>query len=217
MTRALRQTLRCRRGFTLAETMAAILLMSFVGLIVTGGISMSARVYGRITQRSNAELLLSTTLLELRDELDRVEEVTLGSYRSDWKAYPLEKYRSSNVNWRKLATKMDLNDPPAGIYIVPDKGYIDNTVGTPQLLVSEAAATDELYATYDKILFESDGTIRDGQVHTAKNGVFKVKNLRVCNKEGETLATTGSTDYTIRALESERLYPSSIFEKKNGT
>ena len=194
--------------------MAAILLMSFVGLIVTGGISMSARVYGRITRRSNAELLLSTTLLELRDELDRVEEVTLEQDGTD---YRLHKYRSSNVNWRKLATKTDLNNPPAGIYIVPDKGYIDNTVGKPQLLVSEEAATDELYATYDGITFESDGTIRDGQVHTAKNGVFKVKNLRVCNKEGETLATTGSTDYTIRALESVRVYPSSIFEKKNAT
>ena len=47
--------------------------------------------------------------------------------------------------------------------------------------------------------------------------VQKVKNLRVCNKEGETLATTGSTYYTIRALESVRVYPSSIFEKKNAT
>jgi hypothetical protein len=145
-----------------------------------------------------------------------VEEGTLGGYRADWKAYPLEKYRSSNVNRRKLATKTDLNNPPAGIYIVPDKGYIDNTVGTPQLLVSEAAATDELYATYDGITFENDSTIPTGQVYTAKNGVFKVKNLRVCNK-GETLATTGSTDYTIRALESVRVYPSSIFEKKNAT
>lgn len=209
-------------GFTLAETLVAMLLMSFVGLIVTGGISMGAQVYGRIVERSNAELLLSTTLMEMRDELDRAEEVTLTGDATN--GYILVKYRSSNTNWRALKDYDEFDPKPEdgeGIYIVPivpDKGYVDNTPGAPLPLVTKAAATEELYAEFTSITvvgvsdrLTEDGSINLDVVSSLKNGSFQVNGLVVKNKSGTVLARTGSDFYTIRALESVRVFPITKF------
>lgn len=189
---------RSQRGFTLAETLVAMLLMSFVGLIVTGGIAMGARVYGRIVERSNAELLLSTTLLELRDQLDRVQEVRTVTNSGVTTLY----YRDRTSNWKALTSlgrKSDDGTPeanskvpgneqflerypnllkdnkmPRGIYLTEFSGY--SIAGAPteadvlntQLMVSDEAAGKSLYATYESIEY--------------KDGNFVITGLRVCNK-----------------------------------
>ena len=185
-----------RSGFTLAETLVAMLLMSFVGLIVTGGIAMSARVYGRIVERSNAELLLSTTLLELRDQLDRVNEVRLSGTTLE-----LEYYRESTSNWKKLSLSNETGD--SGIFVTEYKGY--SVTGAPsqsfppQPLVTDEAAGKSLYATYTSITYE--------------NGNFVITGLKVCKKDTTTALAwldrnkpENSATYIIRPLEDIRQY-----------
>lgn len=179
-----------RRGFTLAETLVAMLLMSFVGLIVTGGIAMGARVYGRIVERSNAELLLSTTLLELRDQLDRVNEVQLSGTT-------LASYRESTSNWKKLSLSQ-------GIFVSEYKGYSvtgasGDTLYENQPLVTDEAAGKSLYATYTSITYE--------------NGNFVITGLKVCKKDTTTALawldrnkSEDSATYYIRPLEDIRQY-----------
>lgn len=180
---------RSRSGFTLAETLVAMLLMSFVGLIVTGGIAMSARVYGRIVERSNAELLLSTTLLELRDQLDRVNEVQLSGTT-------LASYRESTSNWKKLSLSQ-------GIFVTEYKGYsvtgASSKSFSPQPLVTDEAAGKSLYATYTSITYE--------------NGNFVITGLKVCKKDTTTALAwldrnkpENSATYIIRPLEDIRQY-----------
>lgn len=211
MTNAYR---RSQSGFTLAETLIAMLLMSFVGLIVTGGIAMGARVYGRIVERSNAELLLSTTLLELRDQLDRVNEVQLSGTT-------LASYRESTSNWKKLVKKTEsftvgtqegggtnVTYPP-GIYVSEYKGYSvtgasSDTLYENQPLVTDEAAGQTLYATYDDITYDS------------ANRRFVITGLRVCKKGTTTAlawldrskpeAQAHSCKYYIRPLEDIRQY-----------
>lgn len=187
-----------RSGFTLAETLIAMLLMSFVGLIVTGGIAMGAQVYGRIVERSNAELLLSTTLLELRDQLDRVNEVKLDGTT-------LVYYRESTSNWKKLSLSNETGDN--GVYVTEYKGY--SVTGVPsdtlyenQPLVTDEAAGQTLYATYASITYE--------------NGNFVITGLKVCKKDGgqtlawldrnKTGAQADTCKYYIRALENLQQY-----------
>ena len=176
---------RSQRGFTLAETLIAMLLMAFVGMIVTGGIAMGARVYGEIVERSNAELLLSTTLLELRDQLDRVQEVRTVTNSGVTTLY----YRDRTSNWKALTSlgrKSDgtpeknskvpggeqFREMPRGIYLTEFSGY--SIAGAPtavlntQLMVSDEAAGKSLYATYESIEY--------------KDGNFVITGLRVCNK-----------------------------------
>lgn len=190
-------------GFTLAETLIAILLMSFVGLIVTGGISMGARVYGEITERSNAELLLSTTLMRMRDELDRVEET--------WTQGNTTYFRTSTSNWRSLVTA---KGNEKGVFIKEYKGYNLQIPANPfaadgeirELVTNAMGGKDGLYATFTNLAYvESDDT--------DSNGYFEVTGLRVEKEKGgnkEVLAWIGSGDkkmdagtysYKIRCLQ----------------
>lgn len=185
------------RGFTLAETIMAMLIMAILGLIVTGAISTALNTYQKIVEKSNAELLLSTTISELRSELDRAEQMTLKT------GNVLDKYRSSTSAWRTLSANRTNRK---GIQVTEFKGY-DPTgpkAGTasydPQQLVSEAAATSKLYATFDSITYDTG------------KGVFTITGLKVYrkgdNKVMAEVASEGNQNYYIRSLEKPRVYSS---------
>ena len=228
MKMKLRQVPGSRRGFSLAETMVAILIMSFVGLIVTVGMMTALSVYGRIMDRANAELLLSTTLIELRDELDRAEEVVVDGSGN------LLRYRNSFTGWRELTNELksgpytegEASEKTAysskGIKIKEYQSYSASGTVTGDaiwnLLVSDAAATEKLYACCvdddsgtqaGKPVITFSGTPQGGYV---VNGVFTVKNLRVY-KEGHNtplarLAKEGTEEYKIRSLARVRMITS---------
>ncbi len=56
-------------GFSLTETLSTMIIMSFVGIMVTSGIMSATRAYKQITEHANAQLMLSTTITALHDEL----------------------------------------------------------------------------------------------------------------------------------------------------
>lgn len=226
MKMKLRQVPGSRRGFSLAETMVAILIMSFVGLIVTVGMMTALSVYGRIMDRANAELLLSTTLIELRDELDRAEEVVVNSEGT------VLRYRNSFTGWRELTNEKgpddDVDGNETGVHTsdgLKIKEYTSYSASGDvtgktiwNFLVSDAAATEKLYACcvdstgnqVDHPTITFSGTPQGGYV---VNGVFTVKKLRVY-KEGHNtplarVAKEGQTEeYKIRSLARVRMITS---------
>lgn len=56
-------------GFSLTETISTLVVMSLVGIMITTGITTSARVYKQITEHTNAQLMLTNTITALHDEL----------------------------------------------------------------------------------------------------------------------------------------------------
>ena len=52
------------QGFTLAETLLAVLILLLVGVIMTTGIPAAKNAYEKVVVASNAEVLLSTTIME---------------------------------------------------------------------------------------------------------------------------------------------------------
>ena len=58
-----------KNGFSLTETLTTMIIMSFVGIMVTTGILSSSRVYKQITEYANAQLMLSNTITALHDEI----------------------------------------------------------------------------------------------------------------------------------------------------
>ena len=56
-------------GFSLAETLMAVLILLMVSEVVAVGIPSAASALSKIVDASNAQLLLSTTITKLRDEL----------------------------------------------------------------------------------------------------------------------------------------------------
>ena len=183
------------RGFTLAETIMAMLIMAILGLIVTGAISTALNTYQKIVEKSNAELLLSTTISELRSELDRAEQMTLKT------GNVLDKYRSSTSAWRTLS-----NQGETGIQVTEFKDYVPTgpkagaDTHPAQQLVSEAAATSKLYATFNSITYDTG------------KGVFTITGLKVYrkgdNKVMAEVASEGNQNYYIRSLEKPRVYSS---------
>ena len=62
-------------GFTLAETLLAVLILLLVSVIVARGIPVASNVYEKTVLSANAQSLLSTTVSALRDELGTAWDV----------------------------------------------------------------------------------------------------------------------------------------------
>lgn len=62
-------------GFTLAETLLAVLILLLVSSIVAMGVPVAKQAFEKVTLAGNAELLLSTAVSTLRDELGTAWDV----------------------------------------------------------------------------------------------------------------------------------------------
>ena len=69
MREKIQKKARDRKGFTLAEVLMAVLILLLVTAVVAGGLPAATNAYGKVVDASNAQVLLSTTVTRLRDEL----------------------------------------------------------------------------------------------------------------------------------------------------
>ena len=131
---------RRNRGFTLAETLLAVVIVLLVSGIVASGVPMAINVYHKITDAANANVLLSTTMTELRDklalatDLDCSAKTKLSFRGNNGRKYTLEFVSNSDV-----VTGLFLNDKT-------NDGKSDS-----RLLVSNAAAAKNLCADFEEV------------------------------------------------------------------
>ncbi len=100
----------CRRrdaGFTLAETLLAVLIMSIIFTAVGGGVIVLKNNYEKVTQRAQAQVLLATTVSAMNADLESATAVKLdepdktkvscfySSYRNTWCKFETETSGSS--------------------------------------------------------------------------------------------------------------------------
>lgn len=69
MAKRIRRKIKNKSGVTLAETLIAIVILLMVVAIVAAGIPVAVNAYDEIVTSANAQVLLSTTMTRLRDEL----------------------------------------------------------------------------------------------------------------------------------------------------
>lgn len=74
-TKYLKKKIKSKHGFTLAETLIAVLILLMVSAIVVAGIPAAKNAYEKVVMASNAEVLLSTTISTLRNELGTAQDV----------------------------------------------------------------------------------------------------------------------------------------------
>ena len=67
--------LNSRGGFTLAETLLAVLILLMVSVIVATGVPVAKNAYEKVVVAANAQVLLSTAVNTLRDELGTAWDV----------------------------------------------------------------------------------------------------------------------------------------------
>ena len=67
MTRLIQKKLQNRIGTSLVETLATVLLLGIMGVALTAGIVAVERAYRLVVRKANEQVLLSTTIIEMRD------------------------------------------------------------------------------------------------------------------------------------------------------
>ena len=163
--------LRNRSGFTLAEMMMTVLILLLVSLIVATGMPAAKNAYTKVVLSSNAQVLLSTTVDSLRDELGtawNIEKVDTTKL----------KYFSANTgNVRELSVDEN-KDIVVQDYVTATDLLVGNKASDePRALLSSAAKSDDLHVTYDSVA-------RNPEDNTSPASTVIFTNLRVYALDG---------------------------------
>ena len=187
MKRLLRKLNR-RSGFTLTETLAVVIILLLVSGVVAAGMPVAANAYTKVVDSGNAQVLLSTSKIALREELSTATEIDPKDgklyYRSARYGVMAELSCEDGAIWLEYLQEKDSDgkynkryDPSADDAEEQKKLYL-------RPLVSTAAATD-LEVEYRSITYE--------------NGLFTVEGLTV-KKDSRVLAGGTSGTFVIRVL-----------------
>lgn len=79
MKQKLLHKLNNRRGFSLTEMLATVLIMGFVGIIITTGAATVQRVYRKVVAHANAQTALTTTITLMKDQLAFADPKSIGA------------------------------------------------------------------------------------------------------------------------------------------
>ena len=160
-------------GFSLAETLMAVLILLMVSAVVAGGIPSAANAMKKIIDGSNAQSLLSITMTRLRAELSLASADGI-EISADGKSI-------TYVSGLGRKSRIYMHDD--GIHINEDVNVTPSRYD--HLLVSEAAANKNLRAL---CVFAYDG-----------NGLITVSNLNVF-KAGSEAQLASIPEYSIKVI-----------------
>ena len=199
---AKRHSERARSGFTLVETLMALMIMVILTGLVAMGIPVAFDTYTKSVNASNAKVLLSTTTTVLRDEFSMAQKQALVTESGKEKLYYMDRdgyWASLEIGTNTKNSKLPTITKQlyyGNISKDPDTGKLKselNTLGGPQKLIPDSALTDALGIRLSGVSYN--------------NGVFTINDLEVValdrNGSESPYATTGSNagdDFKIRAV-----------------
>ena len=157
----IKKKIRGSRGFTLVEALTAILIMLMASSIVVAGIPAARSAYEKVVIASNAEVLLSTTITALRNELGTAAEIANDKdNRGNANEKTLLYLNRQTGVFSKIYTDTEGKQPVVMLqrYIDPD-GKPKSNAPEPRQLISKEASTADLYVTYDKVSFDENSGI----------------------------------------------------------
>ena len=171
-----------KAGFTLAETLLATLLLLIASALLVTGIPVAFRAYKTVTLTAEANVLISTTMTELKDKLAFCEDLAITG----------KKISFTSNNGRQYTLSYDADK--AGLYLLDttDNDYNPEKeenvyVHDSQMLVSDEAAVRELCVDYSEVKIDGNVlTFKDLNVyrksdieHTENNALVKIPEFDV--------------------------------------
>ncbi|MCR5664859.1 MAG: hypothetical protein K6G17_08335 [Oscillospiraceae bacterium] len=159
-----------RAGFTLAEALITLLIVLMVSAIVAAGLPAAQRAYEKVVDGANAQLLLSTTVTCLREELGAAVEVE-----------PAEDGKSVSYVSGVTGYPSVIGNSTEGIQVSRERPDASDT--QTALLVTAQAATKGMTASFSSV--------------SCSGGVVTISELTV-KKGGRTLASLAKLQ--IRAI-----------------
>ena len=186
-------TARRQGGFTLAETLMAVLILLMVTSVVAAGLPAAVSAYQKVVDRANAQIQLSTTVSRLREEL--------GS--ALWYKETDEAICYSNGNYAERGyvsslpkTITDGEDAEKGIAI-SFANVQGASLGFSEPLLSRLGTTAQ-----EKRLY----TIYSGLEYS--DGIFTVSDLQV-KKQGSDVIQAELSELVIRPVREPLPFPES--------
>lgn len=165
------------KGFSIAELLVAILILLMVSSIVATGIPVAREAYQKVILASNADVLLSTTISTLRNELGTAQDVkvdgTTITYYSPTRGAYSQIYLDDNDDDAVVMFQRYYFDPTMESEVAPSE----------EPLITDAAMSDGLYVKYKSI----DKPDSDG------DGIMKIQGLAVYRKDGTKTAAERET------------------------
>lgn len=190
--RKLRKTLKkSKSGFTLAETLIAILILLMVSAIVAGAIPAASTVYTKTVDAANAQILLSTTITVLRDQLGTATD----PQGQDGNIITFKSGESGNwcMIWLNDATlELYLGSYDSKHKTDPDD-YKINGEQRHYSLITKKAATSGMVISFEGITALKDG---ENDVGITITGLKVSKQY----KDGTTVELTTPRDLNIRTV-----------------
>ena len=159
MKNNVKRKLHISYGFTLAETLLAVLILLMVTTIVAAGIPSARGAYEKVVLTSNAEVLLSTTIATLRNELGTAMDVKVDESGTFITYYNTARGATSKISLGKVLESSPEDEKTivlyrySGAYVPPD------AVVAEKIAMSSSTSSDrDLYVKYTKVTYV-DGVI----------------------------------------------------------
>lgn len=152
----IRRKLHTGNGFTLAETLLAVLILLMVSAIVAAGIPAARNAYEKVVLASNTEVLLSTTISTLRNELGTAMDVDItdGTVVNKVKSGKEITYYNSA---RGSSSRIFMIDGGTDIQFqryYSSEGLSQNS--DTENLISDETATNNLHVTFDTVSYDQE-------------------------------------------------------------
>ncbi len=149
----IKRKLNSKAGFSLTEMLATVIIMLLVSAIVASGIPAAREAYEGVVLASNAEVLLSSTITVLRNEIGTAKEVKQDPADSSAVIY----YNMTRGSFSRIYKDGE------GIWLVryysPGTGEAANQTTAPELLISKKTATADMFVTYGSLTVSNDGYV----------------------------------------------------------
>lgn len=185
---------RSSAGFTLAETLMAILILMMVSVIVANGVPAARNAYDKVVVGANAKVLLSTTISALRDELSTARNITVGSDNKSVTYFSADDGATAKIY-------LDGNIIMLQEYI--DDNPIPSTSGTaallrnvePRALVAKKAATADMFVRFSEV------SLSKSQTGGTDFDTITFTGLEVCRASDSDKALASVDTLTIRLIQ----------------
>jgi Tfp pilus assembly protein PilV len=143
------------RGMTVLETLISMFILMMVTVVVATGIPTAANAYSKVLDSANAQILLSTAMTKLRDELETADNIKVDGTSI---TYTTNSYGESMIYLNQKSGHGHINAVRLWEYIIGEAtdaaqdDAVSNNIN--RLLVSQKASNDNLYLTYDYITYK---------------------------------------------------------------
>lgn len=142
MKQKLLHKLNKRQGFSLTEMLATVLIMGFVGIIITTGAATVQRVYRKVVAHANAQTALTTTITLMKDQLAFADPESIMESGTT--------ISFQNLNSGEQTTTLNPGTANRGFTLTYTAGDGTGTASTTTLpLLSDSAITSDLCVCFD--------------------------------------------------------------------